>query len=302
MFDPKEAFLLKNLLGEGAEEELAKSALHKLPTNTAVEPQELVHALKIVPRAILTWLKSHLEPMKPMESKKIDLSLISPSALGAMLYINKKAPDVYMGEIVRGGEVIARLINRPLPSVGLVLMTLFELYDLDKEEKKPEIDLSKEIQDIINRRLNLHATVESIVDQKIAEINQIKNMVEKAVNQSNLDSNLKEEGVKIDDFRSHFTVSTSKSPIKKILDRRKKPEIIIAKSETHTCPDCNSVIFKNESFTPCICFGDDRNKKIFLAKTADSVVVKFSSAWEPENIEILLEAIKKKKHPHEEET
>lgn len=302
MFDPKEAFLLKNLLGEGAEEELAKSALHKLPTNTVVEPQELFHALKIVPRTVLTWLKSHLEPMKAMESKKIDLSPISPSAVGAMLYVNKKAPDVYVGEIVRGGEVIARLINRPLPSVGLTLMTLFELYDLDKEEKTAQIDVSKEIQDIINRRLNLHTMVETIVDQKIAEINQIKNMVDTAVKHSNSDSNLEDVELKIDDFRSHFTVSTSNSPIKKILDRRKQPQIIVAKSETHSCPDCGSTIFKNENFTPCICFGDDRNKKIFLAKTADSVIVKFSPGWEPENIELLLEAVKKKQHPHEEET
>lgn len=303
MFDPKESFLLKNLLGVGAEEELAKSALYKLPTNTTVDPQELFHALQIVPRTLLAWLKSHLEPMAKMESKTIDLSSVAPNAVGAMLYITKKGPDVYIGEIVRGGEVISRLFNRPLPSVGLTIMTLFELYDLDREIKKPEVDVLAQIQDIIDRRLNLQSTVEKIVDQKIMEMNQVKALVNEAVKHSNSDSNLKiEDKINVDEFRSHLTVKMPKSPIKKILDRRKQPEIIIAKSETHKCPDCSSVIFKQGNFTPCICFGEDRHKKIFLAKTEKEVIVRLSSGWEPENLELLLEAIRAKQHPHEEET
>lgn len=300
MFDPKSDFLLKNLLGEGFEEDLKKSALFKLPTNTTVEPEELFHALQVVPKALISWLKLHLEPMSPGEAQTIDLSPLAYKAKDHTLYINKKGPDVYIGEIVHKGEVKARLFNRALPSVGLTLLTLFELYSLDTPQVQPvKEDNTKEIHDIIDRRVRLYNTVESIIDRKFQEMQAVKYMISGAILEN---SNLKDrEEVNIDDFRSHLEVKTKKkSPIADIIKKRKAPQVIIAKSETHSCPDCGSTIFKKGDFSPCVCFESDVGDKIFIAKTEDRVILKFSDSWEPENIELLLEAIKQKAHPHEE--
>lgn len=310
MFDEKQAFLIQGLLGDGAVEELAKSAMYKEITNSTVDPQEVAVALKIVPRIVLRWLEMLLAPLNPRDSRIYDLDPLCHKSIGAKLHITKHAPDVYQGEIVRDGKIIARIFNRSLPSVGLVIMTTFEMYDLDAEELKPQTiqpppDILAEVRAIIDRRLNLQSAVESIVDHKLAEMRAVKSAILDIVTSSN---NLKDNGnaepepkVSLDDFRSNDTVSTSKSKIKQILDKRRSPEIVIAKGETFNCPDCGTKIFAQGNFTPCICFGDDRHKKIFLAKSEHGFKVKFSKSWEPENIELILEALKAKNHPHEED-
>src|SRR5574343_1198513 len=100
MFDPKESFLIKNLLGEGTEEELAKSAIYKLATNTVVEPTEIVRALEIVPRTVMSWLRMTVGSMQVSQNAKFQLDFLSPKAVEHTLFITKSAEDVYQGEVV----------------------------------------------------------------------------------------------------------------------------------------------------------------------------------------------------------
>ena len=72
----------------------------------------------------------------------------------------------------------------------------------------------------------------------------------------------------------------------------KKHTIKMNKSEV-SCADCGSLIMKNEKITPCICYGDDRFNKITLKKTDNGYLLGFSKKWDVDNIEMILETLRK---------
>lgn len=90
-------------------------------------------------------------------------------------------------------------------------------------------------------------------------------------------------------------------PLKKFLDERKKKlqknefSIEMVKGETVHCPDCGNSLIDGQVFTGCICLGDDMDKKVFIKKTEDGVKVRFSKDWDKENIEMLLEVLRKRR-------
>lgn len=92
------------------------------------------------------------------------------------------------------------------------------------------------------------------------------------------------------------------SPLGSFLDQRKSKSslkknefsIQLAKGENVNCPDCGGNIFDGQVFSGCICVGDDMEKKVFLKKTEEGIQVRFSKGWDQENIEMLLEILRKK--------
>ena len=54
-------------------------------------------------------------------------------------------------------------------------------------------------------------------------------------------------------------------------------------------------IFDGKAFSGCICLGDDMDRKLFIKKTEDGVKVRFSKGWDKENIEMLLEVLRRKR-------
>jgi uncharacterized protein (DUF2225 family) len=83
-------------------------------------------------------------------------------------------------------------------------------------------------------------------------------------------------------------------PLQAFLENRHKKEFVVQllKSEEVSCPDCGTKIFNGYTINPCICYGD--HGKIFLKKTEDGIKVRFSKKWEFENIEMLLDVLRKK--------
>ena len=87
--------------------------------------------------------------------------------------------------------------------------------------------------------------------------------------------------------------------LKRFLDAKqqeapKEFEINFEKSEKAICSDCGSKLFDNDGWkSGCICSGDDRKKKVWLKKTENGVKLKFSKGWDEENIQMLLQSIKK---------
>lgn len=92
------------------------------------------------------------------------------------------------------------------------------------------------------------------------------------------------------------------SPLKDFIERNKKPReyaICMEKSETINCPDCAQPIFGEVSgFAGCICFGQDQHRKIWIKKSEDGLQLRFSRGWDPENIELLLDVLRKTNEGH----
>src|ERR1700734_1311826 len=115
---------LNKTVGEDFLETLAKTDLYKPNANVVIDPEDIRIGLKVVPRIIMSLLIPELPPMKLGDAKAIPLFLGS----NAILNVNKHDTDTYSGTIVDNGAVIVRFQYRPLPGVGLVIMSAFELY------------------------------------------------------------------------------------------------------------------------------------------------------------------------------
>lgn len=174
--------IAKDILGEDIFEVLEKaevgSGIFKQSTKTALDPEEIKIALQIVPRAVLSFLIAHLKPLEV--GGTIDLEL--PFCDG-QLHVNKLTHDVYGGYIVSKGQRQAEFQYRSLPSIGLILLSTFELYDMADignirhEVKEEKEDKYQKLQDIIDERLKLKALIQSVVDQRISEREAIEKLI-----------------------------------------------------------------------------------------------------------------------------
>lgn len=91
----------------------------------------------------------------------------------------------------------------------------------------------------------------------------------------------------------------TQSKLKKFIEKKAKKtsrefQISLNKTETVVCDDCKKEIFSKGAFSGCICFGDDRNNKIFIKKNEHGFTVRFPRSWDVENIQMLLEALRNK--------
>lgn len=298
MLSDKDVLVITSILGDDIFEALKKSeisgGLYKPDTNTALDPSEIKIALEIVPRTILSFLMAHLKHKMVGEVCKVDL----PFAPGAILECHKLGPDNYSGEIIKEGKKHATFKHRSLPGIGLIILTTFELYDLSQiDERKASEDNSKveKLQEIIDGRLELHRLIKDVVDKRISERAAIDMLIRERLNNHILsaqgsDKESEEEEVPMD----------KKSKLKEFLESREKKRqepVEMDKSEIH-CPDCGSTLFKNESdkkIKLCICYGENMNKEIKFTKAeGGKVKLKFPKTFDIENIEMLLDALKKR--------
>jgi hypothetical protein len=292
------------VLGKDFIEELAKAELYKPSTNSVVDHEELATALQIVPKTVLRFLQAHLGVME--KNQLLKLQLPWDKAKNAFMEVQKIDNDVYHGEIYREGKILYNFKYRSLPSVGLVLLTTFELYNLDdlKEEKQePKVDTF--INSMIEERLALRNLINQVVDNKINQREALQELLRyKMATEIKREEIKPESAVEAEIKAAKAPVQiTQTSKLKEFLEKKKNLEkkenntfkVYLGKNEKFFCPDCQSNFFKGEKFQPCICYGDDRLKKIIMQKNEDgSVSLKFSKSWDPENIEMLLEVLRRK--------
>lgn len=282
--------LVKSILGEDIFDVLEKTEIFKENTKTATDTEDIKVALQIVPRAILGWLFSNLKWREV--GANIDLDI--PFAQGRLV-CNKLSPDNYSGEIIADGQRACKFKYRSLPAVGLILMSTFELYDMQqldeiKGSKTPEQESKVDrLQDIIDERLNMHRLINSVVDKRITEREAIAQLIRAKLNHSiEMASESKEEEV---------VEQTKKSKLKEFLDnkdKKRQESVELDKSEVK-CPDCNSTLHKSESKTIklCVCYGNHMHKEIKFKKAEDGKVkFNFPKSFDAENIEMLIDALK----------
>lgn len=326
----KADFFLSKTLGADFVESLQKFELWKPDTRSVTDHNELFQGLRIVPRTIMSLLIKELSPMSVDETKEIRLPVESDS----LMRVTKHGPDTYSGEIIDNNKRLTEFKFRPIPGIGLVIMSCYELYDVDdltKPDKASE-DISDKIQRMIDERLALRDLIEKVVDKKMMEreavhklfmlrltesvkemkekakqVQELRDLNEKATPQSDpyfqgMTNGLEVANAVVNDKEPEFVEAPKKkgSPLKDFLDKRKdkikKNEFAIemTKGETVNCPDCGKNIFNGQLFSGCICLGDDREKKVFVKKTEDGIKIRFGRGWDQENIEMLLEVLRRK--------
>lgn len=328
---------LKKALGEDFFESLQKVELYKQGTRTTVDPEEIATALQIVPRTLMAFLVNALSPLKVGDNKRTQLPLQEP---GVFLNATKLERDVYIGNIEQAGKIITEYKFRSIPGIGLIIMSAFELYDINKliDPPKVEEDVSSKVQHLINERLAMHDIVGQVVDKTMAErealnklmlmkltdeLNQAKEELERervrlagcgvaAIgyakdvqpgsygHSASLDdvNRLHAEKERLREENEALKQPKGSQKLKKFIDGRKKPNefsIEMAKGEHVNCPDCGKKIFDGSVFAGCICLGDDRERKVFITKSEDGVKVRFSKGFDPENIEMLLDVLRRKR-------
>lgn len=295
----KDVKLVKSILGNDIFDELKKSAIYKPETKTALDPEEIRVALEIVPRSVLSFLFANLKYREVNDIIDVEL----PWALNAKLHVNKLGMDNYSGEVTKDGKRLYEFQHRSMPSLGLILLSVFELYDIDllneikqKQDQPPQpTDRIERLQDIIDDRLAMHSLVRDVVDKRISEREAINKLIKERLSDHIAETQLKAEEPK----EEAPMEDTSKSKLKQFLDnieKKRSDPVELDKSEDIKCPDCKTTIYKKETteIVPCICYGEHMAKPIKINKSADGMVkIKFPKGFDIENVEMLLEALKK---------
>jgi hypothetical protein len=304
---------LSTILDDDFVRTLAKSAdLYKIGSNSVLDPQEIKIGLKVVPRAVMSMLISELSHMEINSNKRIDL----PFGRNAWISLNKNAADDYTGAVYDNNKLVYDFKNRSIPGLGIIILSTFELYDLDELSKPTEQseDTESKVQKLIDERMEFHSLINRVVEDKMAQREAIHKIVMNKLSEAILPKPaevappspimsppspvISPIEVKPEHMIKKEPPARKGSPLKEFLERKKKPKeyrVEIAKSETVNCPDCGQTIYGAVSgFSACICYGDDQHRKIWLKKTDDGVSLRFSKKWSAENIEMLLQTLRDK--------
>ena len=310
-----EAFLLKTLGGDFLESlgnSLSKSEVYKQGTRTITDTDDLFQGLQIVPRALLSLLVRELSPMQIDDIKEIHI----PGMEDTFVRVSKLERDSYSGQVFQRNVKINDFMHRSLPGLGLVLMTVLELYDFDDIEKVPSVSQDQEdkINKIVDDRVQLHSLINQVVDGKMMQRDAVNRLFLNKLNQLYQEHDkIKEEHREIKDDHKELMAQEEPKPsvivmlkpkkslpLSDFVENRKKKlgkkefSIEMAKSETVDCPDCGQNIFNGSGISSCLCFGQDMGRKVFLKKTEDGIKVSFPKSWSTENIEMLLEVLRRK--------
>lgn len=308
-------FFLNKTLGRDFMESLAKVELWKPGTRSTVDHEEIRTALQIVPRTIITLLIKELSPMTIGETKEVLLALPG----NAMMRVTKHERDVFSGDIEQDNKKVVEFKLRSLPGVGLVIMSAFELYDQANLINTPTVepDAAAKIHKLIDERMALHDLVGKVIDKKMMEKDAIEKLLLMKLTEAmrpqpapvapvivHVAASEKHEEVGPSKNLTFDDIKTLKSKgskqLKEFFEKREKKlkknefSIEMVKGEKVHCPDCGKNIFDGQAFSGCICLGDDMERKLFIKKTEDGIKVRFSKGWDSENIEMLLEVLRRK--------
>lgn len=306
--------IIKNMLGEDFFKDLRKSDIFKMNSKTATSVDEISIGLKIVPRAVMSFLVSNLSDLPKEGNRNIEL----PFAPGSYLQVTKHDQDVFSGYIYTQGKKVNEFTNRSLPGIGIVLMTSFELYDLTdlknyRKEEEDSFNTSK-LQGMIDDRLKLHSLVSNIVSEKMAQRDAVETLIKEKIAQalkefqsSKDEEEVEEEEIEeieqesseeefIDEIEVQEKAEKTKSKkLKEFLDKKnkRKQEASFEKTENIMCPDCGTNLYDGgKNLTLCICYGEDWNKNIKIQKNEKNIKVNFPKSMEVENIDMLLGTLK----------
>jgi hypothetical protein len=284
---------------------LSKSEVYKQGTRTITDTTDLYQGLQIVPKALLSLLIRELSPMQIGDTKEIKI----PGKEDTIVSATKHERDSYSGQIIQNNVKIADFLHRSAPGLGLVLLTVLELYDIEDLDKEHNVDAAKEaeINHIIDERMNLHSLVNKVVDGKLMQRDAVQQLFMSKLNQlSHEHQQIKEEHKEIIQPKEEpkpvvIVLAPKKRPLADFVENRKKKLdkkehfIQLEKSETVSCSDCGQNIFSNGMYSGCICYGED-NKKLYIKKSEGGYNIKFGRGWDVENIEMLLEVLRSKKN------
>lgn len=303
-----EIFLNKTLGNDFLESlgtSLSKSEIYKQGTRTVTDTNDIFQGLQIVPRALLALLIKVLSSMQIGDNKDIDI----PGKDRTVIQVTKHERDSFSGQIIQNNVKIADFLHRSIPGLGLVLLSVLELYDVQDLDKNPSFDHEQEskINKIIEDRLQLFSLVNKVVDGKMLQHN--------AVNQlftAKLDDLYQEHNKIKEDHRKIMAESIKEEkpsvvvilevpkkalPLVDFVENRKKKLnkkehfFQLEKSESVSCSDCRKTIFADGVYSGCICFGEN-DKKLHIKKSENGYSVKFGRGWDLENIEMLLEVLR----------
>ena len=277
---------------------LSKSEIFKPGTRSITDTNDMFQGLQIVPRALLSLLVRELSPMQIGETKEIEI----PGQEKTIVSTTKNERDQFSGQVFQNNVKINDFINRSIPGLGLVLMSVLQLYSMDELEKEPSVsqDKQSEINRIIDERLNLHSLVNKVVDGKMQQKDAIQQLL-----MARLTEEFRKEKVvapKEEPKPAAVIILQPKKsrPLSDFVENRKKKlgkkefNIEMAKSEMVDCPDCGQNIFNGSGISSCLCYGNDMGRKVFIKKTEDGIKVSFPKSWSAENIEMLLEVLRRK--------
>jgi hypothetical protein len=159
---------------------LSKSEVYKQGTRTVTDTNDLFQGLQIVPRALLGLLVRELSPMQIGDTKEIKI----PGKEDTIIITTKHERDSYSGQVLQNNVKINDFLHRSVPGLGLVLMTMLELYDVDGFEEAPASKVNEsEINRIIDERLNLHSLINKVVDGKMMQRDAVQQLLMAKLNE-----------------------------------------------------------------------------------------------------------------------
>jgi LSD1 subclass zinc finger protein len=293
----KQLKFLNACLGDDFFQDMKKSELYKPNSNVTVDPHDAWIAYQIVPRTILSWLINNLKPVEVGGIFKADIP-----GVDGRLELTKVDRDVYSGQIYGNSDnkKLYELKYRSLPAIGLCILTTFELYQNEEQEKSkaPEIiqaeaphesEIAK-LQRMIEERLHLRSLVSQVVENKLNEkeamekffMAKISHHFNPVFTQHNEEDDSKNKKIKLLEF---------------LESRKNRQEVQIEKKEDMDCSSCGTQIYKSgESHVKCcVCYGESFGKEIKFAKNESGIKFKFPKGFSAENIELILETIKNKR-------
>ena len=196
-----------------------------------------------------------LSPMQIDDIKEI----VIPGQEDTFIRVNKLERDSYSGQVFQQNVKINDFLHRSLPGIGLVLMTVLELYSMDELEIEPTASPDKhtEINRIIDERLDLHSLVNKVVDGKMMQRDAVNQLFMGKLNQlykehQEIKQDHKEIMAEKEESKPSVVVvlAPRKSlPLSDFVENRKnklgKKEhfIQMQKSEQVSCADCGKIIF-----------------------------------------------------------
>lgn len=302
---------LKKTLGddflESLGDSLSKSEIYKQGTRTITDTNDLYQGLQIVPRALLSLLVKELSPMQIGDTKEIKI----PGKDDTLVITTKHERDSFSGQVLQNNVKIADFLHRSIPGLGLVLLSVLELYSIEELDKEPSVNDNQfsTVNKLIDERINLHSLINQVVDGKL--------MQKDAINQLFMSklTELYQEQKKIKEEHKEILENSSKEkppivisieskkirPLTNFIENRKKKLnkkehfFKLEKTEEVNCNDCGQTIFSNQTYSGCICFGEN-NKKVHIKKSENGYSIKFGRGWDVENIQMLLDILRSNKN------
>ena len=297
---------LDGCLGAGSCELLSK-AIHREGFTVNFDQVEQYLAMLAVPHTILAWVNSVCRQLADGGNREFDIP-----GHGSKLLLNKIANDIYSGQIVEDGKVLHRFSNLTIPQLAGNIMTALEMYeDLDAKVSGHKA-VMEVIAPLIEKLVAAHAApapVQIVINAapaaqpapvvvpSLVQTPPVMKEEPKAAEETSESSSStisKSEPTQHTNMQDEAKLSeTARKIVQKAIGTR------MTKAEMEVrCPDCGGQEFKGEKFVGCICMGDlatEANLKVLKSEDGN-FRIEFGRGWDQDNIEMLLEILKRKQN------